>query len=63
MNNKVLDKIEMPRIQRLKEKLRNTNFTAIWRQGAKHTVVDVFSRYPVSTPVEADFEGEHEMED
>ncbi len=63
LNEKGLDEIESPRIVKLKEKLSHFNFTTVWRQGVKHTVADVFSRYPVSVPNEDELAGEVEVED
>jgi hypothetical protein len=63
LNHKGLDEIESPRIVRLKEKLSGFKFNTEWRQGVKHTVADVFSRYPVSTPTCEDQEGEKDIED
>ena len=57
LNSKGLEEIESTRIQRLKEKLVGFKFTAIWRQGTKHTVANVFSRYPTSQPSNDDLEG------
>eukprot|EP00094_Tigriopus_californicus_P013828 TCALIF_13383-PA protein Name:"Similar to TY3B-I Transposon Ty3-I Gag-Pol polyprotein (Saccharomyces cerevisiae (strain ATCC 204508 / S288c))" AED:0.35 eAED:0.35 QI:0/0/0/1/1/1/3/0/263 len=34
----------------------------IWKQGVKHTTVDVFSRFPVSKPSSEDLEGEQDVE-
>ncbi len=50
INQKCLDEISSPRILKLKSKLGKYNIKAVWRQGVKHVVVDVFSRYPVSQP-------------
>lgn len=63
LNHKQLEEIESPRIMRLKEKLGGYTITTVWRPGAQMKVVDAFSWYPVSTPCEADLEGEGEMED
>lgn len=63
INSKTLNEIETPRIIRLKEKLAYTMPIAVWRAGIQHTVVDVFSRYPVDEACEDDLLGEHELED
>ncbi len=63
LNNKTLAEIETPRIINLKEKLSYCVPTAVWRQGVKHTTVDVFSRYPVTEPEKDDLEGESDIED
>ncbi|ODN00004.1 Transposon Tf2-6 polyprotein [Orchesella cincta] len=59
LNAKTLDEIENPRLQRLKEKLACFRPQVVWRAGKQHIVVDVFSRYPSSTPTaeeEEDFD-------
>lgn len=63
LNSKQLEEIETPRILRLKEKLGGYVLLTVWRPGAEMKVVDTFSRYPVTTPTEADLVGEEEMED
>ena len=50
INSKTLDELPSPRVVRLKEKLALFRITAVWRPGIKHTVVDVFSRFPVDEP-------------
>ncbi len=62
LDHKGLDEIESPRILRLKEKLRYETFTTVWREGAKHTVADAFSRYPVSS-ADDDLGGDEDVED
>ncbi|CAL8106515.1 unnamed protein product [Orchesella dallaii] len=54
INSKTLDEIENTRLQRFKEKLSSYRVHAIWRAGAKHTVVDVFSRHPSTDPDDED---------
>ena len=39
-----------PRLTRLKEKLALYQFTAVWRPGVEHKVVDCFPRHPVDDP-------------
>ncbi len=56
INEKCLDEISSPRILNLKSKLSKYNITAVWRAGIKHTVADVFSRYPVSEPTHDDLD-------
>lgn len=63
INAKSLAEIDTPRISRLKEKLQYSTPVAVWRQGVKHTTVDVFSRFPVSNPTAEDLEGEGDIED
>ncbi len=63
LNKKVLDEIESPRILKLKEKLSPFMLTAQWRQGVSHTVADVFSRYPVSSPSQDDLDRGMDVED
>ncbi len=62
LNSKCLDEITSPRIRNLKEKLMGFNFTTQWREGVKHVVADVFSRYPVSAPDEDELVGDEEIE-
>ncbi len=62
LNEKCLADIDSPRIVTLKEKLGMYNFTAVWREGLKHTVADVFSRHPVSSPDKDELEGGMEVE-
>ena len=50
LNSKTLDEMPSPRLTRLKEKLALYRFTAVWRPGVKHKVVDCFSRHPVDDP-------------
>ena len=50
LNSKTLDEMPSPRLTRLKEKLALYRFTALWRPGVKHKVVDCFSRHPVDDP-------------
>ena len=47
LNSKTLDEIPSPRLTRLQEKLALYRFTAVWRPGVEHKVVDCFSRHPV----------------
>ena len=63
VGGKSLADIETPRIVRLKEKLAYVNPMPVWRQGTKHTTVDVFSRFPVSKPSKEDQEGEEDLEE
>ena len=50
LNSKTLDEMPSPRLTRLKEKLALYRFTAVWRPGVEHKVVDCFSRHPVDDP-------------
>lgn len=63
LNHKQLEEIETPRIMRLKEKLGGYLLLTVWRPGAQMTVVDTFSRYPMSVPSKEDLEGEEDVED
>ena len=46
LNNRRLDEIENPRLQRLRTKLMGYNFTAFWQKKVLHAVPDAL--YPVS---------------
>ena len=54
LNNKRLDEIENPRLQRMKAKLMAYNFTARWQRGTLHHAGDALSRNPVSDPDQSD---------
>ena len=51
LNNRRLDEIENPRLQRLRTKLMAYHFTAHCQKGSLHSAPDVLSRNPVSDPV------------
>ena len=50
LNQKSLQDIENPRLQRLRELLTPYNFVATWRKGQQHQIADALSRYPVDPP-------------
>ena len=58
LNSKTLDELPSPRLVHLKEKLALYRFTAVWRPGIDHKVVDCFSRYPVDDPDAVDEEAD-----
>ena len=58
LNSKMLDELPSPRLVHLKEKLALYRFTAVWRPGIDHKVVDCFSRYPVDDPDAVDEEAD-----
>ena len=59
LNNRRLDEIENPRLQRMRTKLMLYNFTARWQKGILHTAPDALSRYPNTDPVPGDEIAEH----
>ena len=63
LNSKGINEIDNPRLQRLKEKLSQYNFTASWRKGKEHSVPDALSRYPSEYPTHDDEEAENDMEE
>ena len=58
LNSYTLDKIENPRLQRLRQKLDRYNYTATWVAGKFHEDADALSRNPVDDAVEDDLEAE-----
>ena len=50
LNSKTLDEMPSPRLTRQKEKLALYRFTAVWRPGVEHKVVDCFPGHPVDDP-------------
>ena len=50
LNNRRLDEIENPRLQRLKSRLMAYNFTAQWIKGIGNNAPDALSRNPVLDP-------------
>ena len=63
LNSKGINDIENPRLQRMKEKLSQYNFTASWKKGKEHAIPDALSRSPVDQPTEEDEEAELEIEE
>ena len=62
LNDYTLDTIENPRLQRLKEKTSQFQFTTTWKKGRDHMIPDALSRAPVLDPTKEDEEAEHEVE-
>ena len=63
IDKKLLNEIETPRLQRLKEKLLQFgNFQTTWRPGKNHIIADAFSRAPIQNPTEEDKLAEDIME-
>jgi len=60
LNNRRLDEIENPRLQRMRTKMILYNFTARWQKGAQYTVPDALSRNPNSDPAYSDKIAEHQ---
>ena len=58
LNSKALDELPFPRLVHLKENLALYHFTAVWRRGIDHKVVDCFSRCPVDDPDAVDEEAD-----
>ena len=54
INNRCLDEIENPHLQRLKTKLMAYNFTAEWVKSKKNDTPDALSRNPLLDPEKAD---------
>ena len=54
INNRRLDEIENPRLQRLKTKLMAYNFTPEWIKGKRNDALGALSRNPVSDPDNGD---------
>ena len=50
LNTYTLDRINSPRLQRLREKIAGYTFTASWRKGSELCIPDALSRSPVSRP-------------
>ena len=54
LNDQMMEMIDNPRIQRLKEKLCGYTFHTIWRKGKDHTISDTLSRAPLCDPTPED---------
>ncbi len=63
INSKVLPGIDTPQIACLREKVAYMTPVTVWRQGVKHMMVDVFSRFPSAQPTSEDLEGEMDIKD
>ncbi|XP_068232095.1 uncharacterized protein [Palaemon carinicauda] len=57
INSYTLDMIENPRLQRMKERMSQYQFTAMWRAGKSLCIPDALSRAPVSYPTSEDMIG------
>ena len=53
-----MDRIENPRLQRLRGKLMDYRFKAEWKKGKDHQIPDALSRAPVDNPLDEDHEAE-----
>ena len=60
INDYLLQAIETPRIQRLREKLVPYNLIASWVPGKLNLVADALSRSPVSKPGDGDFHADED---
>ena len=54
LNNRRLDKIENPRIQRMRTKLMSYHFTTQWQKGVLNHASDALSRSPTKDPEQDD---------
>lgn len=63
VNNKGLNEIENPRLQRLKESISQYNLILKWRKGTEHEVPDAFSRNPTERVSEEDKMVESDIEE
>lgn len=57
INSYTLDMVENPRLQRMKERMSQYQFTAVWRAGKSLCIPDALSRAPVSYPTSEDMTG------
>ncbi|XP_068238582.1 uncharacterized protein [Palaemon carinicauda] len=57
INSYTLDMIENPRLQRMKERMSQYQFTAMWRAGKSLCIPDALSRAPISYPTSEDMIG------
>ncbi|XP_064081863.1 uncharacterized protein LOC135198221 [Macrobrachium nipponense] len=57
INSYTLDMVENPRLQRMKERMSQYQFTAVWRAGKSLCIPDALSRTPVSYPTSEDMTG------
>ena len=63
LNSHRLDKIENPRLRRLKTRLMAYNFTAQWLKGSKNDAPDALSRHPVHDPQTSEMLAELDIHD
>ena len=61
LNDCILDTIENPRIQRLKERTARYAFTTVWRKGQDHALPDALSCAPIDNPSVSDLDTESEL--
>jgi hypothetical protein len=54
LDRQTLDIVDIPKLQRLKERLSPFVFTTIWRKGKDNFIPDTLSRAPVDQPSEED---------
>ena len=54
LNDYPLDKLHNTRLRRLREKMINFCFVAVWIAGKKNQMADALSRAPISRPTQAD---------
>ncbi|XP_068245143.1 uncharacterized protein mRpL22 [Palaemon carinicauda] len=57
INSYTLDMVENPRLQRMKERMSQYQFTAMWRAGKSLCIPDALSHAPVSYPTSEDMIG------
>ena len=58
LNNRRLDEIENPRLQRIRTKLMSYHITARWQKGVLNHAPDALSRSPINDPEQDDEVGE-----
>ena len=61
LNTHRLDEIENPRLQCLRTRLMNYNFTAMWIKGIKNDAADALSRHPCQSPNQGDELAEYDV--
>ena len=62
LNNRRLDEIENPRLQRMRTKLMSYHFTARWQKGVLNHAPDALSRSPINDPEQDDEVGEDQLQ-
>ena len=60
LNNRQLDEVENPRLQRLKSRLMAFNFKDQWIEGKSNTAPDVLSHNQVADPQWTDTQAEYD---